>query len=283
MGDKESVPRWLATDWEPLEISFVAVPFDDAAQARDNTDFSECEFIEKLEERAMGQGTEDSKQDVKPVEAVVEKREEVVETPAPAPEKKEEVAAAPAETPVPEVKKEDAPPPAESADARDLEGKRVQGILELTSRAKLSAEFAQSLIARKLSLEDAEKEIRTRWAHDGGNKMEIDNKVSVGEDQKRILFSEGMRNALLHRIDSSKTELSDKGQHFRGLSLIEMARELLAFHGISTRGMSRLQVAKLALSNQVQQRAGFQTTDDFPNILLDAANKTLRQSYEQAP
>lgn len=271
------IPVWRATDWEPVEISFVCVPFDDAAQSRDNTDFSECLIIENRGEQ-MAEGDQvQPKENLEPAPAAP-----AVEAPAPAPV--EAPAPAPvAEAPAaPEVKAEDAPPPADNVASQESEGKRVEGILELTSRAKLPVEVARELIVKKLSLEDAEKEIRARWAKEGENQVQIDNKVSVGEDHKRVLFSEGLRNALNHRIDS-KVELKETGRHFRGLSLMEMGREVLEYHGVKTRGMSKMEVAQLILSDVVQKRTGYQTTDDFPHILLDAANKTLRQSYDQAP
>jgi hypothetical protein len=59
------------------------------------------------------------------------------------------------------------------------------------------------------------------------------------------------------------------------------AEDLMVEQGIDIRKYSRMEVAGMALGLQV--RAGMHTTSDFPNILADVANKTLRRAYEAAP
>jgi len=78
---------------------------------------------------------------------------------------------------------------------------------------------------------------------------------------------------LLHRYNPAQHKLSDNGKRFSGLSLIEIGRELLTQRGVDIRGMSRDQIATRAML----------TTGDFPYILANVANKTLRQAYEAAP
>jgi hypothetical protein len=56
-------------------------------------------------------------------------------------------------------------------------------------------------------------------------------------------------------------------------SLANIAAECIEFSGRSTRGMSRFQVAELALMS----------TSDFPGILEDVANRSLRAGYEMVP
>jgi phage major head subunit gpT-like protein len=56
------------------------------------------------------------------------------------------------------------------------------------------------------------------------------------------------------------------------MSLLEIGRQLIEKEGVSTRGMDKLQLAQRALS-----------TSDFPAVLANVANKTLRAGYEAAP
>lgn len=83
----------------------------------------------------------------------------------------------------------------------------------------------------------------------------------------------GIGAALLHRYDPTVFPMKDDlGRDWGGLTLLDMARECLEASGTRTRGMGRSDVAKLALS-----------TSDFPHILADVANKTLRQAYTAYP
>ncbi len=83
----------------------------------------------------------------------------------------------------------------------------------------------------------------------------------------------GIAASLLHRYDPALFPLQDDlGRDWVGLTLLDLARECLETSGTRTRRMSRNDVAKLALS-----------TSDFPSILADVANKTLRQAYEAYP
>jgi len=83
----------------------------------------------------------------------------------------------------------------------------------------------------------------------------------------------GITAALLHRYDPAVFPLKDElGRDWAGQTLLDLARECLETSGTRTRRMPRHEIAKLALS-----------TSDFPSILADVANKTLRQAYEAYP
>jgi len=83
----------------------------------------------------------------------------------------------------------------------------------------------------------------------------------------------GIMAALLHRYDPAVFPLKeDLGRDWAGQTLLDLARTCLETGGTRTRGMPRHEIARLAL-----------TTSDFPSILADVANKTLRQAYEAYP
>ena len=79
----------------------------------------------------------------------------------------------------------------------------------------------------------------------------------------------------------------EKGREFAGLTLVDMARECLNAAGVKTRGMEpardRSRRAPGPATGRPSISTGAMTTSDFPNILANVANKTLRQAYEAAP
>ncbi|MEG9884409.1 MAG: hypothetical protein V6Z86_07310 [Hyphomicrobiales bacterium] len=97
--------------------------------------------------------------------------------------------------------------------------------------------------------------------------------IPLGGRDEQITRRDAAANALLHRYSPADFPLEDSARDYRGMTLMEMARESLGHSGVNTRGLSRDDVASRAL----------QTTSDFPLILSAVTNKTLRQAYEAAP
>lgn len=292
--EKGQLPIYRATDWEPVEISFVAVPFDPNAQVRaraeagkePGTEFSECVLVtRKMEEIEM------SKKDTGVVAESAQTKREGEEQPVPAqPETKVEVpapaeAAAPT-TAVTEEKKEVVEEPSKEAASLsqkpEIEQKRIREILAIARNSNLPEEEAWKLIERNLSVEDVAQEIKTRWAKEGSD-VKVDNKIEVGSDKRREIFNSGISNAILHRSNPGVVKLTDEGREFRGMSIVEMAKDMMEAAGHRTRGMTKSEVAQKALSRSFWTRLGMNTTDDFPNILADVANKTLRSGYQEVP
>lgn len=94
-----------------------------------------------------------------------------------------------------------------------------------------------------------------------------------------------IEGAIHHRLDPG-IPLTAEAREFRGMTLVEMARELLTAQGRQTRGLSRAELAMSALSVQpaLQIRSGgAMSTSDFPSILANVASKLLRRAYEAAP
>ena len=81
-----------------------------------------------------------------------------------------------------------------------------------------------------------------------------------------------MGEALFTRVTPSHTP-SEAARQFIGLSIPDMARDALRVRGIATTGMSTGRIIERAL----------QSTSDFPLLLADTVNRTLRQAYDAAP
>ncbi|WP_333710367.1 prohead protease/major capsid protein fusion protein [Malikia spinosa] len=157
------------------------------------------------------------------------------------------------------------------AEAALAERARVSDITTLCERHAV-AHLRDGLVNGGTTLDNARGAILEAVAarDAGGTAQRMPHVVTLVDetDTRR----EAVENAILHRATPGRVKLTDAGRQYRGLSLIEMGREMLEASGESTRGMDKLQLAQRALS-----------TSDFPIILANVANKTLRAGYEAAP
>lgn len=281
--DKTKVFRVI--DWEPFEISMVGVPADAGATVRaDQRTTNECEV------HRLGDGDED--RNMKPKNGTTGAGQEAAAgaeggeatrttstteaatiataqdfaraaTPAPA------AAAAPAVT-----------DPQVIARAVEAERERCTQIHAIGRRARIPETFTEELIRSAVPLDQARSQLLERWASDEPAGQA--GQVSVTRDENDGVFR-SMEQYLLHRHNPEKYKLpagaeGERAASFRGLSLLELGRKCLDVRGIKHEGQSKMQVAGLAL------RAGATlTTADFPNVLANVANKTLRDAYEEAP
>ena len=79
----------------------------------------------------------------------------------------------------------------------------------------------------------------------------------------------------------------EMAREYRNFKLVDMAKEWLSFKGVETRGMDVTRIAELALQAPPRGveffEGGAESTSDFPAILANVANKTLRMGYEAYP
>lgn len=111
------------------------------------------------------------------------------------------------------------------------------------------------------------------------------HRVEPGGQDERETRIALMSNAFEHRLDPS-VELQEGARQYRGMRLIDMARDCLEQEGVHVRGLSADEVAKLALGmgdSQLARRAGLHSTSDFPIVLSNQINISLRRAYEHAP
>lgn len=161
-----------------------------------------------------------------------------------------------------------------AARARDSERERVGTIYDLAGRLHLERSFADDLVKRGVTLDAARSEILDKVATDA-EKTRVSPQVSVplGGRDERVTRRDAVSNALLHRYSPTLFPLSEPAREYRGMTLLEHAREFLGSAGVNVRGMSRDEIATRALHS----------TSDFPEVLSAVANKTLRQAYEAYP
>jgi len=159
----------------------------------------------------------------------------------------------------------------------EQERARVSTITDECQRVGL-ADNAKDYIQRGLTVEAFRGElldaIATRAESNGG---EGHGQYHVGEGQVEKLQLAAVEAVIArggHVPGMSRADISDSGREVMGMSLIRLAEAVLeARNPGSTRGKGPMGIATLA----------FHSTSDFPSILADIQNKTLRAGYDETP
>ncbi len=274
-GKDNKLPVRLAVDWEPYEISLVPMPADAGAQTRD------------------GKPAEGTHASLHP--CVIETRGELAE--------EEETVTMPEQRTAPEsiVERNPLDPgaptaqpdalrlvPAEPNDRDrgvEAERTRVNGIRAACVAARMSRDFEQGLVDSGETLEACQgrvfEELRKRGYDNAGPSHVTVRERSLDGDP-HVHQTEGIKDAILHRLNPTHFELTEKGRAYRGLSMLDIAKIYLQARGLRVTDLNKNEVAAIALGMQ-SRGVGMHTTSDFPLLLADVATKSLRKSYEEAP
>lgn len=290
-GDDGGVAEWRVIDWEPMEISAVPIPADPDAQVRGAPDDKErkfpCTFISERSS-ATAADTQETAMTTKNTAADTRGNEQDVTTPAAGADTTANAGAGAATTQERSAQTGAQPDVAGAASdaaqaAIRAERERVSAIRALAD--KFSArEFAEKFENDGTSVENFRSalidHLAAEQAKQPATRSNIGAASHVGEvaPEKR---QAAIQNALLHRSDPANVKLTEDGRDFRGMSLLDLARDCLEARGIRVRGMSKLEIAQRAL--EMQTRSGLMSTSDFSTILSNVANMTLRAAYEAAP
>ncbi|MEC3860122.1 prohead protease/major capsid protein fusion protein [Mesobacterium sp. TK19101] len=278
---------WRAVDWTPFEVSAVPVGADPAAGFRAQSPLHDCvlhrrdvqptitgaiPMSDKTETPATDAATRTTPQPTEPV-ATEDTAMPEPKTPATEPQtaavetRSQPKAQKPEVTPAPDAE-------AVATRAREAERNRVSTIYDLAGRLNLERSFAEDLVKRGTDIDEARRLILDQVAAKSEETRTFSQvSIPLGGRDEAITRREAVANALLHRYSPTLFELEDAARQYRGMTLLELARESLGNAGVNTRGLSRDEVATRALHS----------TSDFPEILSAVTNKTLRQAYEAYP
>jgi hypothetical protein len=232
------VPLMRAVDWEPAEISFVPIPADAAATVR-SVDTAQGGHPCIIRRAIPPANLEAPMADNTPVAA-----------PAPAAIE---------------------PTPAPASRAATITVSRLLARLDqvgLTAEAR--AEIIELHDATPLTERDLNAEIGQRFAQRDTAPVQR-QQVQVQRDETETRRA-AMTEALAHRLSNGRSELTDLGRGYRGLSLVEMARDEMLARGENARHLAPAQIAERALGMH---------TSDLPNIFANVLNKRLRMQYEE--
>lgn len=265
---------WRATAWELLEASFVPVPADPNAVVRSapgNQQHGTTQEEDDMRRNLPGGAAAAAPSAAAPAGTtiVVEQNGESRSEPhSPA-----GAAAAPITQP-----------------EQRAAGVSASRILDLCGRsAALGSDFAAELIRANDTTPITEADLLSRVNERLlGNRPTIDARAGASGTE-----SEGYRQALEDAVtlranpDVQLTDIEGRthaqraadAREFRGMTMMELARDYLGRTGISVRGLGRLDIAGSALG----MRYGALTTSDFANALSNVANKRVRAAFQAAP
>lgn len=294
--------HWLATDWEPMEISAVAIPADADAQVRSEQNeqtprLNHCVLHRAHDPAAAAaepKGTTMSGKNNAAAGKTEDRNDDQVQTGTETPTNDAQAAATdegtragtpgtPAATTVVNngtEGEEQRSTAAEVQAALAEERKRSSEINRLCRHHGLGDEFAADLVDRGVPLDEARSAVLDKLEESdpmNGRSYEPARANNRGEEQREVQYRDALTTALQHRHQPGQVELGDDAREFRGMTLMEMARHALERRGVSTRGMSKMELAGAAFQ---MRAAGYHSTSDFPAILANVANKTLRDAYE---
>jgi len=227
---------YRAVDWEPMELSFVAIPADAGAQVRNSENLNLCTFVtrgdESMSEPIKTEGNAPVKEPVQPTIDQDKLRNEAIEE----------------------------------------ERKRTITIKEMVRKVNLEESFADKMIEDGVSLDDVRGQIIEKLAEKQKDNDTRSSNVTVTKDENETRVR-CAKEAILNRANSARYEMTEGARKFANHSMLDMAREFCEAHGINTREMTKMELVGRA----------FHSTSDFPYLLADVANKTLRDAYAEAP
>ena len=270
---------WRAVDWTPFEISAVPVGADPAAGFRSVDTLMPC--VVTRDDASTVRTTLMDKTDTPPA-APAQDIEEEAAAAAPSNEaggsKRTRSAERTAEPAIPAIETRQREQAAETealvARAQEAERARVGTIYDLAARLGLERTMAEDLVSRGVGIDEARRVILDKVAESSERTRTFPHvSVPLGGRDERVTRREAVANALLHRYSPTLFQLSEPAREYRGMTLLELAREFLGSAGVNVRGFSRDEIATRALHS----------TSDFPEVLSAVTNKTLRQAYEVYP
>lgn len=242
-------PVYRAVDWMPVELSFCSVPADINSGTRNAVEKNEVLIFNNnnnMEEQGKNTTT------ATPTEGGATRTHEG--TPQPQPQ------------PAPDIEQV-------RADATKAERRRLEEILTSVRAANLPDTYAIELHISAKSLDACrqailEKVIAAQTPPPAGAHTAGVGKEAI--EAKRA----GVEDAILHRINPEIFKLDDNARQYRGMSLIEIGKDLLTEHGVNVRGLDKTAVSEMLFGHRAH------TTSDFPLLLENVANKMLLGDYQ---
>jgi len=152
--------------------------------------------------------------------------------------------------------------------AAEAERKRISEINTLARKHGLDEAFAGRHIDGNSDIATVRAAILDELDRKQVSVNGVNISPTVGDDRK-VLARAAMTDALLIRSGVDVATPAKGVEDFRGRSLLRMAEHSLEFAGENTRGMTPREIATRAMS-----------TGDFPIILGNTVNRTLRAAYE---
>jgi HK97 family phage prohead protease len=152
-----------------------------------------------------------------------------------------------------------------------IERQRITGITDAVRAAKLPDELAEQMIADGTPIEAARAAVLAKRGERPQPKEPTHIGITSDQSEKTRAAGEAW---MLHRANEKVPQGALNGNPFRGMSMLDMARDSLERAGVRTRGL---------LAREIAQRAISHSTSDFPIIFQNVMHKTLVAAYTAVP
>lgn len=173
------------------------------------------------------------------------------------------------------------------------ERKRGAGIRAIAAKLGLEPAWAEARISDGTTVDVARAAaidaVVARQETEGGPQGFAGSGLTVGTDE-HDKFVDGASAWLVQKAGRSQLVEKHTGKalepgEFRGMSLLDLARESLSRQGLSTRGLGKMEIAGMALGRgpRASANAGLGTRSDFPVLLENALHKMLMAAYQTTP
>ncbi|MBF0448698.1 MAG: HK97 family phage prohead protease [Magnetococcales bacterium] len=247
-ANKEGPDEYRVTSWLPMEVSLVTVPADQSVGVGRSENYQITDL--NREELNMPQAvTKDTKKQTPPLE-------EVTRSEGGSPVNEAQIAKRAA--------KEALAQEQVRQDAVRAMFKPYGELHRATMDSFLANQQMTPDMARKAFLDVLGKGITPTGDHQAATRAEMGQ---TDTDKFRM----GAESAIMVRAGFVKLDHSD-GNHFRGYTLLELARKSLELSGINTSHMSKMDVVGRAFTH---------STSDFTNVLSNAARKSMLRGFEE--
>lgn len=274
VGQDGSIPVRTATDWEPYEISMVPMPADAGAHVRaddQKAQLNSCVVTTRQQENTMAEEQTPTTPPAGTTEPGTPAEYIRAQDPPAAPR----IALAPEE-------------PNELDQAALRERTRANMIMDACRAAKMPLKFARELIDAGIPTLEAQTRIFAAMGQQQDPAPGVPNGQARGVDvfpgeDPYVHKRAGIECALLNRVAPQHFKLTDEAREYRGMTMLDVAKAYLQARGTRVTGMSKMEIAGVALGLTGHRGSGYASTSDFPLLLADVANKSLRAEYEAAP
>jgi hypothetical protein len=275
-------PVYRATQWEPVEVSLVAVPADAGATVRsDERTRYPCLVSRRTPPMATTILTPPTLSERNPDRPVDER---------------------PPASPLPTGIPDHAQPPDAPADAEADADPSAPADEDATSRATLAERARIQSIRRSVRVSSLPGDVADTLIDAGVSAAEAPGRIiaELARRQPRVSrdaldvgstgaerLGDAISNTLLNRLNPVGHALTPEGRNWQGFSLLELGRAVLEARGVRTRGLARQELAAVALGltppTTREGPHGFHTTSDFAAILANVGRITLGQGYALSP
>jgi len=291
-------PAEIVTAWEPHNASICATGADPNSTVRRSYDQEERqagmseELMAQLKSLGLPDGMTDASEIIKWMADHMEKPSievELMEGDKPS----EETVRAEHDKPEDEAMRMDEKVQEEVTRQLKAVDERRKAIISAGTLAKVERAFVDELVESGCSVQDAQERIIRKMSNSPiGQTVSSDVRVTESEHDK---FEAAAKAGLIQRCFQGTVKRQAPqvagSEDFKNLGIYRLAELCVRRMGINPEKYSRADVARMAMGqdkafnrlNIRRSMEAYHTTGSFQNILLDAASKTLRAAYEEAP